>query len=270
MNLSEGRGPGTACGLFVFAFFCRKKKNAPFEGAKGGTRGMFYDFIPLTLVDYPGHVAATAFISGCNFRCPYCHNSELIRVQPKPRKTEDEFLAYLTSRKDVLEGVCITGGEPTLWKGLPDLLRRIKDLGLKVKLDSQGSRPRVLEMLFREGLVDYIAMDVKAPREKYGEYVRDLRDVDRVAESVELVKTLAPDYEFRTTVVEKLHTVEDVVEIARQIAPCRRYVLQAYRPSSGVKDVETSGDRPTPASLLEEIRRRLPAGIGEVVLRTYA
>jgi len=231
---------------------------------------VFYDFLPLTLVDYPGHVAATAFISGCNFRCPYCHNSELIRVQPNPRRTEDEFLAYLRSRADTLEGVCITGGEPTLWKGLPELLRRIKDLGLKVKLDSQGSRSRVLETLFREGLVDYIAMDVKAPREKYGEYVWDLRDVDRVAESIELVKTLAPDYEFRTTVVEKLHTVEDVVEIARWIAPCKRYALQAYRPSPGVKDVEASGETPTPASMLEEIKKRLPEGIEEVLLRTYA
>ncbi|RKQ88519.1 anaerobic ribonucleoside-triphosphate reductase activating protein [Brockia lithotrophica] len=231
---------------------------------------MFYDFLPLTLVDYPGHVAATAFISGCNFRCPYCHNSELIRVQPNPRRTEDEFLAYLRSRADALEGVCITGGEPTLWKGLPELLRRIKDLGLKVKLDSQGSRPHVLEALFREGLVDYIAMDVKAPREKYGEYVWDLRDVDRVAESIELIKALAPDYEFRTTVVERLHTVEDVLEIARWVAPCKRYALQAYRPSPGVKDVEASGETPTPASMLEEIKKRLPEGIEEVLLRTYA
>jgi len=231
---------------------------------------MFYDFLPLTLVDYPGHVAATAFISGCNFRCPYCHNSELIHVQPNPRKTEDEFLVFLQSRKDTLEGVCITGGEPTLWKRLPDLLRRIKELGFKVKLDSQGSRPHVLEALFREELVDYIAMDVKAPRAKYGEYVWDLRDVDRVAESIELVKALAPDYEFRTTVVEKLHTIEDVVEIARWIAPCKRYALQAYRPSPGVKDVETSGETPTPASMLEEIEKRIPEGIEDILLRTYA
>jgi pyruvate formate lyase activating enzyme len=229
---------------------------------------MFHDFTPLSLVDYPGHVAATAFIGGCNFRCPYCHNAGLIPAPRAPRRREEEFLAYLRRRRSVLEGVCVTGGEPTLWDGLEGFLGRLRALGLRIKLDTQGSRPDVLGRLLRKGLVDYVAMDVKAPRDAYGPYTREARVAERVERSVRLVKEHAPDYEFRTTVVEHMHRPEDVLAIAHWIAPARRYVLQAYRPSRSVLDPATCGGRPTAAAYLEQLRRRLPKdAFGEVLVR---
>lgn len=173
----------------------------------------------LTLLDYPGKVACTVFLDGCNFRCPFCHNAELLEGGIEPVMSLEELLAFLNKRRGILDGVCITGGEPTLHPGLPELLGRIRALGYGVKLDTNGYRPEVLEALLGAGLLDYVAMDLKNGPGAYGETV-GLRDVqlDRIARSVRLLLESGVDFELRTTVVKPLHTRETITEMARWLA----------------------------------------------------
>lgn len=169
----------------------------------------------LTLLDYPGKMACTVFLDGCNFRCPYCHNSQLLD-SPEAIMTVEELLAFLRKRRGLLEAVCITGGEPTLHPELPELLRSIRALGYAMKLDTNGYRPRVLEAVLREGLADYVAMDLKNGPGAYSATV-GLRETNLAAieESIHLLRTLAPDYELRTTVVTGLHDEDTMADMAR-------------------------------------------------------
>lgn len=184
-----------------------------------------------TLLDYPQHVAATIFTGGCNFRCPFCHNSGLV-LNPagQPIISEEEVLAFLKKRKGILTGICVTGGEPTLQKDLKDFLRKVKALDYLVKLDTNGYRPDVLGELLEEGLLDYVAMDIKSSLKNYGVLagIKEI-DTDVIKESVELLKKSGIPYEFRTTVVRELHTGEDFEEIGKWLAGCPAYYLQAYR-----------------------------------------
>ncbi len=189
-----------------------------------------------TLLDYPGHVAATIFLGGCNFRCPFCHNAELLGNDAPPQYSEGELLSFLKKRSGILEGVCITGGEPTLRpEGLEALIRKIRELGLSVKLDTNGSRPDVLRQLAAEGLLDYIAMDIKAGPDNYGTVcqVPDM-DLTPVCESIAWLKGGTIPYEFRTTAVKGLHTAADFEQIGPWIAGCGRYYLQNYKESDMV------------------------------------
>ena len=192
-------------------------------------------FQKLTLLDFPGHLAATVFTGGCNFRCPFCHNSELI--VPEAFLEEEEIWQTLRKRAGVLEGVCVTGGEPTLQPDLKDFLARIKELGYRTKLDTNGSRPQVLKELCQAGLVDYVAMDIKGPRASYAAIagVPEL-DLAPIKESVRYLLTRPVAYEFRTTVVPELHREEDFEEIGRWLAGAEAYYLQAYRDSEYVLD----------------------------------
>lgn len=189
-----------------------------------------------TLLDYPGKVAATVFLGGCNFRCPFCHNSSLV-LSPFsiPELSKEEFFSFLKKRKNILQGVCVTGGEPTLFPELPAFLREIRSYGLAVKLDTNGSRPDVLKALHQEGLLDTVAMDIKASRAHYGR-VCGIRtfDVGPIEESVQYLMHSGLEYEFRTTVVRELHTEEDFREIGQWLAGARAYYLQAYRDSPEV------------------------------------
>jgi pyruvate formate lyase activating enzyme len=209
---------------------------------------MIYDFMPVSFVDFPGKIAATVFISGCNFKCPYCHNSYLIQIREGIR-SEKEFFDYLKKRANLIEGVCITGGEPTFWKGLKDFIKNTKDLNFSVKLDTNGSRPQVLENLIDEGLLDYIAMDIKAPIEKYG------------------IKNSDIDYEFRTTVNDKLLTLEDFEALADWISPAKRYVLQRYKYDEGVLDKKRSGIQDCNISFLKKVKEKLNGNFGEILIR---
>ncbi len=170
----------------------------------------------LTLLDFPGRVACTVFLGGCNFRCPFCHNFELLDGSTPALMDEEELLSFLKSRKGVLDGVCITGGEPTLQPRLPDLLREIKTMGYQVKLDTNGYRPEVLRTLVEEGLVDYVAMDVKNSPDLYGP-TAGLESIalDRLEESIRFLLEDRVDYEFRTTVVEPLHTQQSIADMCR-------------------------------------------------------
>ena len=170
----------------------------------------------MTLLDYPGKVACTLFLQGCNYRCPFCHNSELLDHAGEPFMTEEAFLAFLEKRVGLLDGVCVSGGEPTLYPGLEALLRRIKALGFAVKLDTNGSRPDVLKTLVEKGLVDHVAMDVKNSPRQYGE-TTGISGValNRVEESLAFLLTDAVSYELRTTVVEPLHNEASILEMGQ-------------------------------------------------------
>lgn len=183
----------------------------------------------LTLLDFPGHVACTVFTPGCNFRCPFCHNTPLVTGTDDPDYPIEDFFRFLKTRQGILDGVAITGGEPLLRRELPELLRAIRDLGYPIKLDTNGSHPERLRQIVEEGLADYVAMDVKNRPERYAE-TAGLSQIclDGVRESVEFLLHGSVDYEFRTTLVDELHEVEDVRCVAQWISGAKRYFLQPF------------------------------------------
>ena len=189
----------------------------------------------MTLLDFPGKVACTVFLQGCNFRCPFCHNSDLLPGQGQPFMTDEELLAFLGKRKGLLDGVCVTGGEPTLQPQLLTLLSRIKALGYAVKLDTNGARPQALRELVENRVVDYVAMDIKNSREEYPK-TAGIRDslLPGVEESIRYLVSGPVDYELRTTVVRELHSRESieamgkwVCDLAGGVIP-KRWYLQSY------------------------------------------
>ena len=187
-------------------------------------------FVPVSLCDYPCRVAAVVFVQGCNFRCPFCHNGHLVPPEAATALDEDAVLARLRERRTRLGGVVVSGGEPTLQPDLPLFLLRLKSLGLAVKLDTNGSRPDVLELLLAEALVDYIAMDLKAPWEKYARLTGGSRDLVLLRRSLRLVAASGLPHEFRTTRVEPLLSAEDCVAIARLVPPGSIHKWQRFRP----------------------------------------
>jgi pyruvate formate lyase activating enzyme len=186
----------------------------------------------LTLVDYPGRVAASVFTAGCNFFCPFCHNPELINIDQQKKRffvSEPDFFDFLSGRHGMIDGICVSGGEPTVQADLPDFLKKIKALGFLVKLDTNGAKPEVLRDLLRQGLVDYLAMDIKGPLEKYQKIVKTDVDLEKIHKSTEIARSF-PDYEFRTTVVPDLHEKEDFLNIARWLDGAKNYFLQQFNP----------------------------------------
>ncbi len=183
----------------------------------------------LTLLDYPGHTACTVFTGGCNFRCPFCHNAPLVtKIDADTFMEEDVFLSFLRKRKGILDGVCITGGEPLLQPDIAAFIRKIKTEGFLVKLDTNGSFPEKLREILDEGLADYVAMDIKNTFSKYAMTAGTEVDIQKIGESMDLLLSGSADYEFRTTVVRELHTEADISEIAQRIAGARRYFLQNF------------------------------------------
>ena len=173
----------------------------------------------MTLLDFPGKVACTVFLQGCNYRCPFCHNSELFVGEPTPLMTDEEFLAFLDSRRGLLDGVCVSGGEPTLYPALDSLLTAIKDKGFAVKLDTNGSRPAVLKRLVEQHLVDYVAMDVKNGPDRYAQTVGLERfDLAAVEDSLRFLIGGTVDYELRTTLVEQLHNDASMADMGRWLS----------------------------------------------------
>lgn len=184
----------------------------------------------LTLLDYPGKIACTVFTVGCNFRCGFCHNPELTEVKDNiDLISEKVFFDFLEENIGHIDGVCITGGEPTLQKDLIDFIKEIKKKGFFVKLDSNGTNPDILKKLINENLVDYVAMDIKGAPEKYKEIVNKDVDIEKIKQSVELIKNSGVDYEFRTTVVPGLHALEDMVVVGEWLKGAKKYYLQQFR-----------------------------------------
>lgn len=185
-----------------------------------------------SLIDYPGEIAAVIFTQGCNFRCPYCHNPELVdKNKYATPLNNDDVLAYLDYRKNLIDGVVITGGEPTIHKDLPEFIKKIKNKGYLVKLDTNGTNPDMIRRVIDLDLVDYIAMDFKAPLGKYQDVVRVHVNIQDIYESVEIIKNSNIKYEFRTTIVKQLLTTEDIQTIKAEIGSGEKYCIQKFNPT---------------------------------------
>lgn len=189
----------------------------------------------LTLLDFPGHMACTVFTHGCNFKCPFCHNADLVNGIPTNScSTEQEFWQLLDKRKGVLDAVVITGGEPLLQSNIERFAFNVKDKGFKLKLDTNGSFPGKLRMLIDSGLVDYVAMDVKNCFEKYNITAGATVDLNAVKDSISLLLSGKVSYEFRTTAVKELHTAEDFAKIGIMIQGTERYFIQSFKDSGNI------------------------------------
>ena len=216
----------------------------------------------LTLLDYPGKVACTIFVAGCNFRCPFCHNASLVtHINPEHAIPEEEALDFLKKRRKVLDGVCITGGEPLLAPELDRFMERVKDMGYRIKLDTNGSNVNRLKYLAGRGLIDYVAMDIKNVPQKYGMTIGiDGYNPENVIKSASWLMTGAVPYEFRTTVVREFHKRDDFEGIGRWLAGADRYYLQSFRDSG---DVIQPGLRAYSRDILEQaleiVRKYIPA-----------
>ncbi|HAV42806.1 TPA: anaerobic ribonucleoside-triphosphate reductase activating protein [bacterium] len=210
-------------------------------------------FLETSLLDFEGKVSSVLFVGGCNFRCPYCQNRGLVlnpeRYEPIPQEDID---SYLRTHKDFIEGICLTGGEPCLCEDIEGFFRHFKEMGLSVKLDTNGSCPKVLRRLIEVGVVDYIAMDIKAPLnfESYSSSigVKSRGLFEGVRESIKILMTSPIDYEFRTTVVPTLHTSKDIEEIAQSIRGAKRFILQNFQ---ATETIDPAYSRVTPYTFKE-------------------
>lgn len=182
----------------------------------------------LSLVDFDGHIASTIFTSGCNFSCPFCHNSGLVKGT-EPEISETEIFEYLNKRKGIIDSVCISGGEPTLYKDLPAFISKIKNLGLLVKLDTNGTNLEMIKFLVENKLIDYIAMDIKNSLENYS--LTTARDIntDTIKESIDYIMNCGIEYEFRTTLVKEFHSEDDIQKISKLISGAKKYFLQKFQ-----------------------------------------
>lgn len=188
-----------------------------------------------TLLDFPGHVAATVFLGGCNFRCPFCQNSSLLSGEAQALFSEEDFLSFLRKRKGILEGVCITGGEPTLNPDLEDFILKIRSLGFLIKLDTNGYQPKVLKNLVNKGIIDYVAMDIKAGRAHYQNAAGlDHMDITRIEESVSFLMEETIPFEFRTTAVKGIHEKTDFEDMGKWLCGSSHYYIQNYVDSDEV------------------------------------
>ena len=220
----------------------------------------------LTLLDFPGRIACTVFLSGCNLRCPFCHNASLVLPRPDAPvgMTADELLVFLQKRRGRLQGVCVTGGEPTLCPDLPHLLRQIRLLGYEVKLDTNGTNPDMLRTVLTEGLADYVAMDIKNSPDRYAETCGGPNILDKVRQSAALLMQSGIDYEFRTTLAHPLHTREDLIAIGQWLQGAKRYFLQQFVDSG---DLIGSGLTPFTPEEMEGLRQTVLPYIKETTLR---
>ena len=219
----------------------------------------------MTLLDYPGKVACTVFLPGCNLRCPYCHNSSLVIPERiSGGMPEEVLMAFLEKRKGKLDGVCITGGEPTIHKDLPELISKIRSQGFLIKLDTNGSNPLMLETLIADGLLDYVAMDIKNSPRMYANTCGGISILDAAQKSAELLKQNPVDYEFRTTVCKPFHTEKSMEELARWIQGAKRYFIQNFEDSG---DLIGTGMGPFTDQELEEFLNTVRKFVPEAQIR---
>lgn len=213
----------------------------------------------LTLLDYPGSVACTVFTGGCNFKCPFCHNASLVLNPNLFSSAQEDIFIYLEKRSGVIDGVCITGGEPLLQPDIEDFIRKIKALGLLVKLDTNGSNPTKLKDLIEKGLLDYVAMDIKSSKESYFKLIGKEIDLSLIEKSVDIIKQSGIPYEFRTTAVKSLHTKEDFYNIGLWLKGVDKYFIQHFVDSG---ETIEKGHIPFSADemqeLLIEVRKNIP------------
>ena len=224
-------------------------------------------FKRFSLIDYPAHTSAVVFTQGCNFRCPYCHNPEL--VDPDEFGSlipEEEVLSFLERRRDKLDAVVITGGEPTIQPDLIDFIKNVREMGFLVKLDTNGSNPEIIEKILHEKLIDYVAMDAKGPLERYGEIVKAKVDPDRIKRSMEIIKTSEGMHEFRTTVVSSLLTERDMLAIGKWLSGAELLVLQEFVPSKTLQPGFSNG-KAYPRGKLDSLKKVLERFVGNCTVR---
>lgn len=225
-----------------------------------------YGLQKLTLLDYPGKTACTIFTGGCNFRCPFCHNALLVTdIDSSNTYTEEYILDFLAKRKGLLDGVCITGGEPLIQGDIAEFMKKIKELGYKVKLDTNGTFPERLEELLENRLVDYVAMDIKNSKEKYAQTagIKNLNLSD-IEKSINILKSSDIDYEFRTTIVKEFHTVSDIENIAEWIKGAKAYFLQNFEDSGNLIGTNLSA---VEMHTLDEMKNRSQAFVQNTQIR---
>lgn len=223
----------------------------------------------LTLLDFPGKVACTVFTVGCNFKCPFCHNAPLVtHVSSTPTMSEEEFFLFLKKRQGILDGVAITGGEPTLMSGLWDFIARIKDMGFLVKLDTNGTNPELLEALINNKMIDYVAMDIKNSPEKYAitSGLPEGYDLSKIKASTSILMRGDVDFEFRTTLVSPYHTDEDFESIGKWLSGDEKFYLQNFVDSG---DLVGTGVRGVSCDDAERFLNKLLPFIKNAQLRGY-
>ncbi len=220
----------------------------------------------MTVLDFPGRVACIVFTFGCNFRCPFCHNASLVTGDGNSDITEDEFFAYLKKRQGILDGVCVTGGEPLIQNDIEDFLKKIKSFGYQIKLDTNGSYPEKLKKLVNEGLVDYVAMDIKNSPEFYSATVgKDDIDFEKIKQSIDfLINEADIEYEFRTTVVAEFHNEDAFDSIGKMIKGAKNYYLQGFVDSG---DLIGSNLTALPKPIMQKMAKRVEPYVENVGIR---
>ncbi len=217
-----------------------------------------------SLVDYPSKICTVVFTIGCNFRCGYCHNPELIKKEDCI--SENDFFEFIKSRQGKIDAIVISGGEPTLQEDLEDFIVKCRKLNFLIKLDTNGTNPEVLKNLLSKNLLDYIAMDIKAPFEKYPNITRRFLDIEKIKKSIEIIMTSGIDYEFRTTVVRSQLNVEDLTTISENIKGAKKYYLQKFNPKE-VLDEKLKNEKTYSDTEFYEIARSLEKNIEKVGVR---
>ncbi len=222
----------------------------------------------VTLIDFPKQVACTVFLDKCSFRCGFCFNPKLARGgKTESKMDEKEFFEFLKKRKNLLDGVCITGGEPTMHADLEDFCKKIKGMGFLVKLDTNGSNPEMLKALINKKLIDYIAMDIKAPLEKYDEVAGAKVDKDSIRESIALIMGSGIDYEFRSTLLPKFHSAQDMEKMSLLIKGADLYCLQQFNPNAELLDGKLKNEKPFAKEELEALKKIAERHVKKVELR---
>ena len=216
-------------------------------------------FIPTSLIDYPGKICSIVFLPRCNFSCPFCFNPEMVSDSAELKEiNQEEIFKYLESQRKWIDGVCLTGGEPTLHEGLPELISEIKKRGFLVKLDTNGSNPEMLKKLLDEKLVDYVAMDIKAPLEKYERVTNAKVNLDSIQRTVDLIRNSDVEYEFRSTVVPGLFDKNDAIAIGKWLKGSKKYFLQQFRPEKTLNKSFQNEKQYTPEELKEFVELMKP------------
>ena len=219
-----------------------------------------------TLIDYPGKIACTLFVGGCNFRCGYCYNSDLVfKHLSMPQISDKEIFSFLESRTRYLQGVCITGGEPTLYPDLIEFCSKVKKLGYLVKLDTNGTNPELLEKLLK--IVDYVAMDIKSSLDKYPDVVGVKVNIDNIKKSISLIKESGIDYEFRSTMVPDMIDKETIIKMGELLKGAKRFFIQQFKTNPKTIDKKYNSIKPLSMEKLEEFGEILKEYIDEVKIR---
>jgi len=224
----------------------------------------------LTLLDYPGKLACTIFLFGCNLRCNFCHNPDLVMKEKDDTIPREEILAFLKKRKNILDGVCITGGEP-LMTIKPEFLQEIKALNYKIKIDTNGCYPTILQELLLQNLINYVAMDIKSSKEKYLDLTNTEGNIKKIEQSIKTIAQL-PDHEFRTTIIEGIHTIEEMKRIAQWLNQLiekkpKKFILQGFKPQDNLIHPKFRKMKKTSEKYLQDLKEDLKDYFEEIEIR---